>query len=159
MIPPIYNRSFTITADLDIPAAGAEGVIVAEADVMGGFSLSVQDGKLHYTYSFLGVKVETLTASEDLPTGKVQVRYEFAVDQPGKPATGGRGRLFIGDKKVGEDHMQQSVPIRFTTYAGMDIGKDNGEPVSPSYEAKSPFAFTGKIHRVVFDLAPEAAPR
>src|SRR5262249_12928118 len=44
MIPPIYNRSFTITADLDIPAAGAEGVIVAEADVMGGFSLYVQDG-------------------------------------------------------------------------------------------------------------------
>ena len=81
MIPHIYNRSFTITADLDIPAAGAEGVIVAESDVMGGFSLYVQDGKLHYTYSFLGIKVDTLTASENLPSGKVQVRYEFVADQ------------------------------------------------------------------------------
>ena len=154
MIPQIYNRSFTITADLDIPGAGAEGVIVAESDVMGGFSLYVQDGRLRYTYSFLGIEVETLTATENLPTGEVQVRYEFAADQPGKPATGGRGRLFIGDKKVGENHMERSVPIRFTTYAGMDVGKDNGEPVSPSYEAKAPFAFTGKIGTVVFDLAP-----
>jgi arylsulfatase len=152
MIPLIYNRSFTISADLDIPAAGAEGVIVAEADVMGGFSLYFQDRKLHYTYSFLGVKVETLTATEDLPTGKVQVRYEFTADHPGKPATGGRGRLLINGKQVGENHMEQSAPQRFTTYAGMDIGKDNGEPVSPTYEAKSPFAFTGKIGKVVFDV-------
>jgi len=153
MIPPVYNRSFTISADLDIPAAGAEGVIVAESDVMGGFSLYVQDGRLRYTYSFLGVKVETLTATENLPTGKVPVRYEFIADQPGKPATGGRGRLFIADKQVGENHMEQSVPQRFTTYAGMDIGKDNGEPVSPTYQAMSPFAFTGKIGKVVFDLS------
>jgi arylsulfatase len=154
MIPPVYNRSFTITADLDIPAAGAEGVIVAESDVMGGFSLYVQDARLRYTYSFLGVKVETLTAGEPLPSGNVQVHYEFVADAPGKPATGGRSRLFIGDKQVGENRMEQSCPQRFTTYAGMDIGKDNGEPVSPTYEAKSPFPFTGKITKVIFDLAP-----
>jgi arylsulfatase len=99
------------------------------------------------------VKVESLTATEDVPVGKVQVRYEFVADEPGKPATGGRGRLFIGDRLVGQNHMAQSVPQRFTTYAGMDIGRDNGEPVSPSYRAKSPFAFTGKIEKVVFDLS------
>jgi arylsulfatase len=154
MIPHIYNRSFTISADLEIPAAGAEGVIAAESDVMGGFSLYVQDRRLRYTYSFLGVNVETLTATEDLPTGKVQVRYEFAADEPGKPATGGRGRLIVNGKQVGENHLDQTVPQRFTSYAGMDIGRDNGEPVSPTYAARSPFAFTGKIGRVVFDLAP-----
>ncbi len=154
MIPPVVNRSFTITADLDVPAVGVEGVIVAESDVMGGFSLYVEDGKLRFTYSFLGIKVETLTASEGLPAGKVQVRYEFVADMPGKPATGGRGRLFIGDKQVGENHMDQTVPQRFTSYAGMDIGKDNGDPVSLTYRAKSPFPFTGKIGNVVFDVAP-----
>jgi arylsulfatase A-like enzyme len=153
MIPPVYNRSFTISADLEIPAAGAEGVIVAESDVMGGFSLYIQDGRLRYTYSFLGVKIETLTAEEDLPVGKVQVRYEFTADRPGKPATGGRGRLLINGRQVGENHIDQSVPQRFSSYAGMDIGKDNGEPVSPTYRAKSPFAFTGKIDKVVFDLS------
>jgi arylsulfatase len=153
MIPNLYNRSFTIAADLDIPPAGAEGVIVAEGDVMGGFALYVQNGKLHYTYSFLGIKVDTLTSSENLPTGKVQVRYEFTADQPGKPATGGRGRLHVNDKPVGENHMDHTVPQRFTAYAGMDIGNDNGEAVSPTYEAKSPFPFTGKVVKVVFVLS------
>ena len=95
-----------------------------------------------------------MTAREDLPTGKIQVRYEFTADQPGKPATGGRGRLFVNDKQVGENHMEESAPQRFTTYAGMDMGKDNGEPVSLTYRAKSPFPFTGKIGKVVFDLSP-----
>jgi hypothetical protein len=84
----------------------------------------------------------------------VRVRYEFVADQPGKPATGGRGRLFVGDKAVDENRMPQTVPTRFSSYAGLDIGKDNGEPVSPSYAAKSPFAFTGTIRKVVFDLTP-----
>jgi arylsulfatase len=153
MIPHLYNRSFTINADLDIPAAGAEGVIVAEGDVMGGFALYIQNGKLHYTYSFLGIQVETLISAENLPAGRVQVRYEFIADQPGKPSTGGRGRLFVNDKAVGENHMEHTVPQRFTAYAGMDIGRDNGEAVSPTYKAKSPFPFTGKIGKVVFDLS------
>jgi hypothetical protein len=153
MIPRIYNRSFTLSADLEVPAAGADGVIVAEGDVMGGFALYVQEGRPRFTYSFLGVKVDTLSANLALPAGKVQVRYEFIADEPGKPATGGRGRLFIGDKPVGENHLERSVPQRFTTYAGMDIGKDNGEPVSPTYRDKSPFPFSGKIGKVVFDLS------
>jgi arylsulfatase len=157
MIPHIYNRSYIISADLEVPAAGAEGVIVAEADVMGGFSLYVQEGRLRFTYSFLGINVETLTATENLPTGNVDVRYEFTADQPGKPGTGGRGRLFMNGRPVGENHLEKTVPQRFTSYAGLDIGKDNGEPVSPSYRGKSPFPFTGKIGRVIFELAPSGA--
>jgi arylsulfatase len=147
MIPPIYNRSFTITADLEVPDQGAEGVIVAESDIMGGFSLYVQDRRLRYTYSFLGVKVDTQTATEDLPSGNVQVRYEFTADQPGKPGTGGRSRLLVDGKPAGEIRLERTVPLRFTTYAGMDIGKDNGEPVSFSYENRAPFAFTGRSCR------------
>lgn len=158
MIPPIYNRSYTITADLNIPAAGAEGVIVAEADVMGGFSLYLEDGKLRYTYSFLGIKVDTVTASEKLPTDKVKVQYEFTADEPGKPGTGGRGRLLVNGKPVGEHRLAETVPQRFSSYAGMDIGKDNGDVVSPSYEGKAPFAFTGEIEKVVFEISPQSEP-
>ena len=102
----------------------------------------------------MSIKVDTLTASEELPTGRTQVHYEFTADEPGKPATGGRGRLFVNDRQVGEDRLERTVPQRFTTYAGMDIGRDGGEPVSPSYREKSPFAFTGSIGKVVFELAP-----
>jgi arylsulfatase len=154
MIPQIYNRSYSISAELDIPATGAEGVIVAEADLMGGFSLYVQGGKLHHTYSLMGVAVQTLTSSEKLPTGKVEVKYEFTADKPGTKGTGGRGRLFIGGKQAAENKMAHSVPVRFSSYAGMDIGKDNGEVVSPTYRDRAPFAFTGKIGKVVFDIAP-----
>src|SRR5262249_41159254 len=155
MIPHIYGRSFTIAADLEIPDKGAEGVLVAEADQLGGVSPYVQDGKLHFTYSLMGVQVTTLTSSEKIPAGKVRVLYEFKADAPGKPGTGGRGRLHINGKPVGENKLEHTVGFRFSAYGGMDIGKDNGEVVSPTYKAKAPFAFTGKIGKVVFDLRPE----
>ena len=84
MIPRIYNRSYAIEADLVIPEGGAEGVIVAEADHLGGFSLYVQDGKLTHTYSMMGVFVFKQVAEETLPTGEVTVRMAFEADGPSR---------------------------------------------------------------------------
>ena len=125
MIPRIYNRSYAITADLVVPEGGAEGVIVAEADHLGGFTLFVKDGKLTHTYSMMGVLVFKQVAEEDLPTGDVTVRMEFAADGA-TPATGGEVTLFIDDRPVGKGRMDHTVPVRFSGYAGMDIGRDNG---------------------------------
>ncbi len=50
--------------------------------------------------------------------------------------------------------MDQTVPFRFSGYAGMDIGRDNGLPVDRDYADRSPFAFTGTIRKVVFDVNP-----
>ena len=55
--------------------------------------------------------------------------------------------------------MDHTVPIRFSGYSGMDIGRDNGGVVDLSYEDKKPFAFTGTIKKVVFDLKPHASTR
>ena len=116
--------------------------------------LYLQNGKLHHTYSLVGLEVTTLTSTEAVPAGKVQVKYEFTAENPGKMGTGGKGRLFIDGKAVGENKLAATVPARFTSYSGFDIGKDNGDVVSESYKDKAPFAFTGKIEKVVFDLAP-----
>jgi arylsulfatase len=153
MIPRIYNHSYTISAELQIPESGAEGVIVAEADHLGGFSLFVQDGKLRHTYSFFGVQEYRQESETSLPTGKVSVRMEFAADAP-KPATGGEVTLFVDDKPVGGGRMEHTAPARFSGYAGMDIGRDNGLPVDRAYADKSPFAFTGTVKKVVFDVNP-----
>jgi arylsulfatase A-like enzyme len=153
MIPRIYNRSYSITADLVIPEGGAEGVIVAEADHLGGFSLFVQDGKLTHTYSMMGVFIFKQIADETLPTGDVSVSMVFDADGA-KPATGGEVTLLINDRPVGSGRMDHTVPIRFSGYSGMDIGRDNGGVVDLSYEHKKPFAFTGTIKKVVFDLKP-----
>jgi hypothetical protein len=153
MIPRIYNHSYTISADLVVPAGGAEGVIVAEADHLGGFSLFVQDGKLTHTYSMMGVFVYRQQAEEPLPEGEANVRMEFDADAP-KPATGGQVTLFINDKPVAKGRMDHTVPIRFSAYAGMDIGRDNGGVVDLSYEDRKPFPFTGTIKKVAFDIKP-----
>src|SRR5450631_2634301 len=156
MIPRIYNRSYSITADLVVPDGGAEGVIVAEADHLGGFTLYVKDGKLTHTYSMMGVFIFQQVAEERLPSGEVSVRMEFAADAP-KPATGGDVTLYVNDRQVGKGRMDHTVPIRFSGYAGMDIGRDNGAVADRAYEDKKPFAFTGTVKKVVFDIAPHAA--
>jgi hypothetical protein len=96
MIPRIFGRAYAIEADLTVPDAGAEGVIVANADFIGGFSLWVDDrGMLNHTYSFLGVESYKQTATEKLPTGDITVRMQFTAkeNKPGRgagPPVGGR---------------------------------------------------------------------
>ena len=153
MIPRIYNHSYAISADLIVPEGGAEGVIVAESDHLGGFTLYVEDGKLTHTYSMMGVFIFKQVAEEDLPIGEITVRMEFAADEA-KPATGGEVTLFIDDRPVGKGRMDHTVPIRFSAYAGMDIGRDNGGVVDLAYEDRKPFAFTGTVKKVVFDIKP-----
>ena len=156
MIPRIYNHSYTISAELEIPADGVEGVIVAEADHLGGFALFVQDGKLRHTYSFAGIMEFRQESEGPLPAGEVSVRMEFAADAP-KPATGGEVSLFVNDERVGGGRIEHTMPARFSGYAGMDIGRDNGLPVDRNYADKSPFAFTGTVKKVVFDVNPHLA--
>ena len=128
-------------------------MIVAESDHLGGFTLYVKDGKLTHTYSMMGVFVFKQVAEEDLPSGEITVRMEFAADEA-KPATGGEVTLFIDDRPVGKGRMDHTVPIRFSAYAGMDIGRDNGGVVDLAYEDRKPFAFTGTVKKVVFDIKP-----
>ena len=157
MVPRIYNHSYTISADLVIPEGGAEGVIVAEADHLGGFSLFVDGGRLIHTYSMMGVFLFRQQSDVPLPTGEVTVRMEFAADAA-KPATGGQVTLFVNDEPAGGGRMEHTVPIRFSGYAGMDIGRDNGGVVDLSYADRKPFAFTGTVKKVVFDVKPHLAP-
>ena len=141
------------TADLVVPESGAEGVIVANADHLGGFTLYVEDGKLTHTYSMMGVFVYTQVAEQALPAGEVSVRMQFAADGA-TPATGGEVTLFVDELPVGKGRMDYTVPVRFSGYAGMDIGRDNGGVVDRNYDDRKPFAFTGTVKKVVFDLKP-----
>jgi hypothetical protein len=155
-VPRVYNHSYTISADLHIPAGGAEGVIVADAGHLGGFSLFVQDGKLKHTYAFLGVFEYRQESEGPLPTGEVTVQMAFATDAA-KPATGGEVTLFVNGERVGSGRMDHTVPFAFSGYAGMDVGRDNGLVVDRSYADKAPFRFTGTVRKVVFRRG--AAPR
>jgi arylsulfatase A-like enzyme len=154
MIPRIYGRSYAIEAELKVPDGGAEGVLVAFADFIGGFALWVDDkGLLNQTDQFLGVETYKQTSTEPIPTGEVTVKMLFEIDEP-KPGAGGTVTLWANDRQIGQGRMPHTVSLLFTTYAGMDIGRDNGGVVDLAYEDKAPYAFTGTVQRVVFDLKP-----
>ena len=154
VLPRIYGRSYAIEAELEVPEGGAEGVLCAFADFIGGFSLWVDEqGHLIHTYQFLGVDTYKQVSTEPIPTGNVTVKMLFEIDEP-KPGAGGKVTLWANDKQIGEGTMPHSVAMLFTTYAGMDMGRDNGGVVDLAYEDKAPYAFTGKLKKVVFDLKP-----
>jgi arylsulfatase len=154
VIPRIYGRSYAIEAELVVPEGGAEGVLCAFADFIGGFALWVNEqGHLVHTYQFLGVETYKQVSTEPIPTGDVTVKMLFEIDEP-KPGAGGKVTLWANDKQIGEGTMPHSVAMLFTTYAGMDMGRDNGGVVDLAYEDKAPYAFTGKLKKVVFDLKP-----
>ena len=156
MIPRIYGRSYAIEAELHVPDSGAEGVLVAFADFIGGFALWVDEqGLLNHTYQFLGVDTYKQTSTEKLPAGDVTVKMLFEIDEP-KPGSGGKVTLWANGKQIGEGTMPRTVRMIYTTYAGMDIGRDNGGVVDLAYEDKAPYAFTGTVKNVVFDLKPAA---
>jgi arylsulfatase A-like enzyme/uncharacterized membrane protein len=154
LTPRIAGRSYAIEAELVVPAEGAEGVIVANADFIGGYGLWV-DGKglLHHTYSLLGVEMYKQVSTTPIPTGDVNVKMLFETAET-KPGSGGKVTLWANGEQIGEGELPRTVPVFFSGDAGMDVGRDNGLVVDRDYEDKAPYPFTGTVKRVVFDLKP-----
>jgi arylsulfatase A-like enzyme len=143
------NRSHTITAEVEVPRAGANGVILAQAGRFGGWSLYLKDGKPTYTYNWLGLHRYTMTANQSLPAGKATIRYEFVYDGGGV-GKGGTGTLFVNGKKVATGRIEQTQCCAFSADEGADVGADEGTPVTEAYQV--PFKFTGKIDKVTIEL-------
>ena len=117
MIPRVYGHSYAIEAELSVPEQGAEGVIVAEADEMGGFSLWVDDqGLLHHSYSMMGVEQYQQVSTEPIPTGDVTVRMQFDADRQERSA-GGTVSLYANDQQIGEGRLEKTVFFRFSGYS------------------------------------------
>ena len=109
------NRSHTITAEVQIPEGGANGVLIAQAGRFGGWSLYLKDGKPMYAYNFLGLKTYKIASAKALPAGKATIRFEFVYDGGG-PGKGGTGTLLVNGKKVAEGRIDktQALPSRRT---------------------------------------------
>jgi arylsulfatase len=144
----LKNRSHAITAEVEIPPNGSDGVILAQAGRFGGWSLYVKDGKPAYTYNWLGLQQYTVTATQALPAGKSTIRFEFVYDGGG-PGKGGTGTLFVDGNEVATGRIEQTQCCIFSADEGADVGADEGTPVA-AYEV--PFAFTGKIDKVTIEL-------
>jgi arylsulfatase len=147
----IKNRTHTITAEVEIPEGGANGVILAQAGRFGGWSLYLKDSKPTYHYNFLGLARFTIAAKDPVPAGKATIRYEFAYDGGGL-AKGGLGSISINGAKVAEGRIDRTQPNIFSGDEGADVGEDGETPVTEDYGIAAPYRFTGRIHKVTIDV-------
>jgi arylsulfatase len=151
-LAPTQNRSHTITAYLDIPKGGADGVVAAAGGVVGGFSLYVKNGKPVYEYNLVSLERTRITSTKPLAPGKNVVRLEFRYDGGGL-GKGATVSLFVNDKKVGQGRLKTTQWVgKYSADETFDVGQDSGTPVSEAYRA--PNRFTGTIEKVVIDTQP-----
>jgi arylsulfatase A-like enzyme len=142
------NHSHSISADVEIPEKGADGVILAQGGGHAGFSLYVKDNRPKFAYNCLG-DVTTIASPEPLPAGRVTLVYDFAYDG-GKPGSGGTGTISVNGKKVASGRIKSTIPYLFGVETA-DVGMDLYHPVTSDY-AKGNNKFTGKINKVDLDL-------
>ena len=147
----VKNKSHTITAYVDVPKEGGDGVLVAAGGIVAGYALYIQDGKPTYEYNWFSQARYKVTSSEKLQPGPATIRVEFKYDGGGV-GKGGTVALLVNDKKVGEGRVEKTVLGRYSADETFDIGEDTGTPVGSGYE--SPFRFTGTLKKVEIDLAP-----
>lgn len=147
------NRSYSITAEVDVPPSGVHGVLIAQGGRFGGWSVWVDHGRLTYTYNVLGIQEFTVTADEPVPPGTHQLRMEFAYDGGGL-AKGGDVALFHDGAQVGAGRVGATQPMVFSADETTDVGYESGTSVSSGYDARTS-RFTGKIHWVQLDVGSD----
>jgi arylsulfatase A-like enzyme len=145
----VKNRSFGITAEVEIPKKSANGVIVAQGGRFGGWSLWLKDGRPVFTYNWLGVERYDVAGKQSIPAGKATIRFEFSYDG-GKPGSGGMGRVFVNGARVAQARIERTHSNMFSADEGSDVGMDEGTPVTEAYHV--PAKFTGSIDKVTIDV-------
>ncbi len=149
----IKNKSFSVTAEVDMPAKSAEGVIIAQGGRFGGWSLYAKGGKAKFVYNVLGIHEFPIEAKGPIPAGKHQVRMEFAYDGGGL-GKGGNVTLYYDGKEVGKGRVAATQAMVFSADETTDIGYESGTPVSPDYTTQDS-KFNGKINWVQIDLGKD----
>jgi arylsulfatase A-like enzyme len=146
----LKNKSHAITAEVEVPEGGANGVIVAQGGAFGGFSLYAKDGKPAYCYNLFGLQRFNVYGDAAIPSGDHQVRVEFAYDGGGL-GKGGMATLYVDGDKVGEGRVDATVPMLFSADETTDVGSDSATPVSDDYGPQDG-AFTGRVRWVQIDI-------
>jgi arylsulfatase len=151
--PNIQAKSYTITAEVEVPANGAEGMIVTNGGRFGGYGLYLLKGRAVFLYNLLGLERYRWEGTEPLAAGKHTIIFDFKYDGPGI-GKGGIGVLTVDGKQAASKTIPRTIPFVMTIDETLDIGSDTRTPVDDN-DYKVPFHFTGKIGKVTFKLGPE----
>lgn len=150
----IKNKSFSVTADIDVPKGGAKGVILAQGGRFGGWSVYLNEGKPAFIYNFLGLENYVIESSSQLPEGKATLKFDFIYDGGGN-GKGGDVTVYVDGKSVANGRVEKTQPNIFSADETADVGLDNQTPVAVTenigygpVETK----FTGKINEVLLEV-------
>jgi hypothetical protein len=152
--PRLLNRPHSITADVDIPDGGAEGVLLCQGSAAGGYSLFVKDSRLHYVHNYVARDLFRVASDQPVPSGRHQLRFEFEptgdMDLLHGHGAPGRLQLYIDGALVGQTDVPYTTPIAYNPGA-LTCGANPGSPITDDY--KGPFRFTGTLHTVTVDVS------
>jgi hypothetical protein len=146
----VKNKSWSVTAEVEVPEGGPTGVIIAQGGRFGGWSLYTKNGRAKFAYNVCGIETHTTEATSAVPAGKHQVGMEFAYDGGGL-AKGGKVTLFYDGDNVGEGRVERTQPFLFSADETADVGRESGSTVTTDYDRHTS-AFNGTINWVQIDL-------
>ncbi len=152
----IKNRSKRITAQVEVPANGGHGTVIAQAGRFGGWSLYVENGIPAYAYNWLGIEMYTVSANEPLTEGTHEIAFDFEYDGGG-PGKGGDGTIFVDGIQVAQGRIDQTQAIIFSADETADVGIDLATPVVESIGAEAASRFTGKVTSVTVAVEQSCA--
>lgn len=151
--PSVLNSSFSITADIEVPKEGAQGMLITEGGRFGGYGFYLLKGKPVFLYNFLDIERVRWEGTDVLSPGKHMLVFDFRYDGSGL-GKGGVGRIEVDGKEVANRRIEHTIPFIFQWDETFDIGLDTGTPVDDG-DYKVPFQFTGKLNKLVLKLLPE----
>jgi arylsulfatase len=151
--PDTKNKSFSVTAAVDVPAGGANGVLATQGGDFGGWSLYVNNGKpeFAYAYSNQAQHKSRVASATALAPGKHVVRFDLRYDGGGR-GKGALGVLLVDGKEVAQGRIPNTIPVRYSLDETFDVGEDTGTAVVTDYAARMPFKFNGELEKLTIDL-------
>src|SRR5262245_10998647 len=151
--PSVLNKSYTITADVEVPDGGGDGMLATLGGRFGGYGLYLLKGKPVFTYNFVDLQRFRWEGKEALAAGKHEIAFDFKYNGPGFGKSG-TGVLKVDGKEVATEKVPHTIPFLMTIDETFDVGVDTRTPVDDR-DYQVPFRFTGTLNKLTFKLGPE----
>ncbi|TMH34192.1 MAG: arylsulfatase [Betaproteobacteria bacterium] len=166
--PSVLNASYNFKADIDVPQAGAEGMLITQGGRFAGYGFYLLKGKPVFTWNMVGLKIIKWQGPDALVPGRHTVEFDFKYDGLGMGTLAfnnlsgigrsGTGVLKVDGKEVASQKMERTIPLILAWDENLDVGSDTGTPVDDA-DYQVPFTFTGKINKITLSIdRPKLTP-